>query len=367
MRFRLLILFFLPLAAGAQNLLMNGGFEDENICTEYIKNCAPEAWISTSLWSDYYFDDAPRAYQGSHFAGLMLAPAAKPRSRNFLCTRLLCGLRKGSTYILTFYIRSAHPVFDSIGILFSAEDLLFKREEILKREPQLLLGRDANMMHIDGWQKVSLLYPANGNENFLSIGDFRQSGYDWTGQKPDLQKNFYFFIDDISLEPVNAAERLCPEAALVKEEAYAFDARHTVLEKYLAHYRNRPPVTTVAAKTRLLVVDTLVLPDVLFATGKAELSYEMKQQLDNFSARISPAAIDSVVVMGHTDDRGDADQNQELSQQRAEAVVSYFNEMWVEIRCESRGYGSDRPVADNNTEEGRRKNRRVEVLLFRHD
>ncbi|MGV3528581.1 MAG: OmpA family protein [Flavisolibacter sp.] len=367
MRFRLLILFFLPVAAGAQNLLMNGGFEDENICTEYIKNCAPEAWISTSLWSDYYFDDAPRANQGSHFAGLMLAPAAKPRSRNFLCTRLLCGLRKGSTYLLTFYIRSSHPVFDSIGILFSAENLLFKREEILKRIPQLRLGRDANMMPIDGWQKVSLLYSADGSENFLSIGDFRQSGYDWTGQKPDLQKNFYFFIDDISLEPVNTAEKLCAEAALVKEEAYAFDARHTVLEKYLAQYKTRPPVTTVAAKTRLLVVDTLVLPDVLFATGKAELSPEMRNQLEEFSAGISPAGIDSVVVAGHTDDRGNMDQNQVLSQQRAEAVAGYFRNKWGEARCESSGYGSDRPVADNSTEEGRRKNRRVEVLVFRHD
>ena len=56
MRLVILICFFSSPAV-AQNLLMNEGFEEENICTEFIKNCAPEGWISTSLTSNYYFDD----------------------------------------------------------------------------------------------------------------------------------------------------------------------------------------------------------------------------------------------------------------------------------------------------------------------
>lgn len=74
---------------------MNGGFEEENICAEYNQNCAPEGWISTSLFADYYFDDAPNAFEGQHFVGLPLVNNGGLTGRNFLRTRLMCGMRKG--------------------------------------------------------------------------------------------------------------------------------------------------------------------------------------------------------------------------------------------------------------------------------
>src|SRR5215218_6053919 len=118
-RFLLFVLSSLPLLVFSQNLLMNPGFEEENICLEYEKNCAPEAWISTSLYADYYFDDAPNAFEGSHFTGLILVNKERPQLRNYLRSRLLCGLRKGAQYKLEFYIRSRHKIFDSVGVFFS--------------------------------------------------------------------------------------------------------------------------------------------------------------------------------------------------------------------------------------------------------
>ncbi|HEX2682687.1 MAG TPA: OmpA family protein, partial [Ferruginibacter sp.] len=67
---------------------------------------------------------------------------------------------------------------------------------------------------------------------------------------------------------------------------------------------------------------------------------------------------------GHTDNVGSDNLNQPLSEQRAKAARDYLiRKGLTENRVEAKGYGSSKPVADNNTEEGKRKNRRVEIVL----
>ena len=79
----------------SQNLLLNGGFEEENICTEYKMNCAPEAWLVNDDVFNNYFKDASRAYQGSHCMSIEAGRDRKTFKRTFIRAQLLCGLRKG--------------------------------------------------------------------------------------------------------------------------------------------------------------------------------------------------------------------------------------------------------------------------------
>jgi outer membrane protein OmpA-like peptidoglycan-associated protein len=73
--------------------------------------------------------------------------------------------------------------------------------------------------------------------------------------------------------------------------------------------------------------------------------------------------IAAVTIEGHTDETGSADYNRELSQRRAEAVRDYFVQKGVATeRLEPRGFGEDRPLRSNDTEEGRAANRRVEFI-----
>src|SRR5687768_9611770 len=123
--YSIIILVFLQVQSVAQNLVANGDFEDENICTEYTKNCAPEAWIATSLYANYYFDQANRAYEGRHFVGVAAGNIRSKSVRNFVRTRLLCGLRKGSQYRLELYVNSPHDILDSIGAYFTTMDFMF--------------------------------------------------------------------------------------------------------------------------------------------------------------------------------------------------------------------------------------------------
>lgn len=356
------LLGLLPFALSAQNLLLNGGFEDENICSEYSKNCAPEGWISTSLYADYYFDDAPNALEGQHFVGLVLARMDRQVAKHFLRSRLLCAMRKGAQYQLQFFIRSKHPVFDSIGIYFTANDFLYQREKLRGTRPQVLLKNVAQLQPSKDWQKVSLVYTASGEENFITIGDFKPREHSFDGM-PDLGKDYYFFIDSLSLTPLNPQERLCREAAMVKEEEYGFDVRHNLLDRLVYVYTKSPPPVAPLTKTILQRVDTLVIPDVLFATNSYALGEEAKKLLMQFVQKTGNVRIDSVVVEGHTDSQGSLSFNQTLSENRAASVASYMEPL-LSASYLIRGWASTRPVAENRTTEGRQKNRRVEIYLY---
>ncbi len=104
---------------------------------------------------------------------------------------------------------------------------------------------------------------------------------------------------------------------------------------------------------------------VLFVTGKAELLPAARDAL----AQVAKALLDSgeeepITIEGHTDSRGNEDQNLLLSKQRAEAVRDYLISLGVDQdRITAVGYGEARPMANNDSPEGRANNRRVEVVV----
>ena len=94
MRFLACIIFLFPAYGYTQNLLVNPGFEEENICSEYKVNCAPEGWIYTVPSFIYYYKDVALAHEGSRFISLIAGHSEKPFYRTFVRSRLLCALQK---------------------------------------------------------------------------------------------------------------------------------------------------------------------------------------------------------------------------------------------------------------------------------
>jgi outer membrane protein OmpA-like peptidoglycan-associated protein len=109
----------------------------------------------------------------------------------------------------------------------------------------------------------------------------------------------------------------------------------------------------------------LAMSDILFETGKADLKPELRENLSAIGAILQSLLTESkIVVEGHTDNVGAADFNQKLSEQRAKAVMQYLVERGIEAgRMQAIGYGLTKPVADNSTDEGKAKNRRVELVI----
>ena len=105
---------------------------------------------------------------------------------------------------------------------------------------------------------------------------------------------------------------------------------------------------------------------VTFGFDKAVLTKDDKAQLDTFAAQLGAAKSYILEVTGGTDSIGPAQYNYDLSQRRADAVVQYLAAKYgiAAHRFYLIGIGKDKEVAPNNTAEGRKQNRRVEIQLL---
>jgi outer membrane protein OmpA-like peptidoglycan-associated protein len=107
---------------------------------------------------------------------------------------------------------------------------------------------------------------------------------------------------------------------------------------------------------------------VVFEVNSATLKSASNKVLDQVVEVLKKNAdIALVEVQGHTDASGTPEKNQLLSQQRAEAVVAYMTKSGgvAAERLRAKGFGQDKPLADNDSAEGKQKNRRVEFHIIK--
>jgi outer membrane protein OmpA-like peptidoglycan-associated protein len=101
-----------------------------------------------------------------------------------------------------------------------------------------------------------------------------------------------------------------------------------------------------------------------FETGSATLKPESDEQLKNIAEILKAYPNASIKLGGYTDNTGDAKANLKLSQERAASVKAALEGMGISAdRLQAEGYGQEHPVADNSTEEGRAKNRRIDIRV----
>jgi OOP family OmpA-OmpF porin len=127
----------------------------------------------------------------------------------------------------------------------------------------------------------------------------------------------------------------------------------------------RPPPGP--ARVVLTASNIAILDKVQFETGKADLKEVSHSLLDEVATMLKDnPQIELLQVEGHTDSTGSPEFNRKLSQQRAESVVKYLTAKGVKkARMDPKGFGPDRPVADNATDPGREANRRVEFNIVK--
>jgi len=132
--------------------------------------------------------------------------------------------------------------------------------------------------------------------------------------------------------------------------------------------RPEPPPPPPEEPKRVEVTDTniKISEKIQFALGSAEIKEESFALCDEIAAVIKDHPnITKVQVEGHTDSTGSAGINRKLSLSRAKSVVAYLVGKGIDKkRLVAKGFGPDKPIADNETEEGRETNRRVEFNIL---
>jgi OOP family OmpA-OmpF porin len=123
------------------------------------------------------------------------------------------------------------------------------------------------------------------------------------------------------------------------------------------------PETCAAEIAAILAEET-----ILFAPSSAEIDAESADVVEAIGAVLARCPGVRFEIGGHTDNRGRESMNRELSERRAAAVLAALEAMELEgVALTARGYGPDRPVADNGTQAGRAQNRRIEFTLVGAD
>ena len=108
----------------------------------------------------------------------------------------------------------------------------------------------------------------------------------------------------------------------------------------------------------------LRLGDILFNTDSYVLRDEAKETIDRIINVISRSYSGrEIIIQGHTDNVGEAEYNQTLSENRAKVVADYISPNLQSNRISYSGYGDKNPIASNDTAEGRRRNRRVDIII----
>jgi len=365
---QLTIIFFLIFynILSTQNLVLNPSFESQKTdkCVFNIGgfNKMVSDWSTPNMASTDFFDACSKSensglknYNGNQkpksgnaYAGIYAY--TDKNYREYIQGQLSKTLVKGKQYKMTFYLsladKSSFAIKD-IEVLMTEEKLkpcytsnscekAIKPSKATKKQFKMYSNsEDIYFSDKESWMEYSFEFMAEGYENYFSIGNFYRNPK--TKKQNIVSDSPYFFsyyyIDDVSIEPL--------EKEVVKE---------------IVEVSNEPEIKPNQVYT---------FKNVLFDFDKAELLDVSINELNQLYKHLSENLNLTIEIYGHTDNVGLDKRNKELSEQRAKAVSDYLISQGLNAyRTKFFGFGSSKPVSDNETEEGRQQNRRVEFKLI---
>lgn len=343
----------------AQNLLENGNFEKLTTCPKSLSELTVFNWNNTvetatadvfSLCIHKTALSHPailnlQPYEGQTYVGIK--PAIKDNAYREYISSKMQRMKRGHKYRITIAI--AIPVesdyrVNHLDILFSDFTITGESELIpIIDEPSISFDL-SNIDTLSKWKKYSVIYEAEGGENNICIGNFQKLKrkdlikiHERGAMSPKLFKGFaYTCLDDIQIVDLSATTPVVKETNNVE--------------------------TVKTAKIDL--PKPLVLDNLLFETASYRLLDNEIPELDELANFLQKEQQFTIRIEGHTDNIGNENTNQILSENRALSVKDYLIQKGIdEKRMTCKGFGASQPISSNQTAEGRAKNRRV-VIQF---
>jgi hypothetical protein len=299
------------------------------------------------VYAEFSFVGSLLPHNGECYSGFII----NPRYKEYLVYELPEKMRRRRTYCFSFlYARSEFSGLKvgSLGIYLHKE----MHENLARGQPMSKKTATVQIVDRPGvWTAVSCTFTCRGGERFITIGSFND---DLTKVSPKKnRKNIrvfnyalsgYYFIEEVQLLRLHNGETCFPVELPVDTGDIP------IAEESPAEH----PDT-------LIVPRPFVLQQLNFETAKSDILPSSFDELDELADCLVGQPQINLLITGHTDDRGDEKMNMKLSEARAYAVANYLiSKGVIRGRLSWKGFGPTRPVADNNTEEGRARNRRVE-------
>lgn len=290
-----------------------------------------------SSWSEKDFGKH-NPHTGGAMIGLTLygCDEGKPHCREYVQIQLLEPLVVGQDYAVEAYVGRLPKSMEvnQLGFHFSVHELKNPLDERLEVEPQVTI-QEVMSVSPKSWRRVTGRFRATTEANYLTIGNFAADAGTIARRAHPASVNYaYYYLDDVVVKKV---------PPILPIPVPADDLSRITLE---------------AGKT-------FALKNIFFEFDRAELLPRSHFELDKLVGllRRHPGMV--IEIGGHTDNRGSADYNLDLSRRRAAAVTEYLQLRGIaHERVRFRGYGAAQPLDSNATETGRSRNRRVEFRVI---
>lgn len=284
----------------------------------------------------------------------------------YMITQLMSPLTGGVKYDLTFYLSLAdysRATIEQIGVCFLKSKITYTGSGYMTglKPIHIKIKEEVGADTVE-WHKIYLEYKAKGGEQFLVIGSWDEglieatnvlapkSAHTRINQRTD--RDAYYYIDDVSL-------RKQPAVYTAYFDTIVKPKIDTLKPTVISSPTTDTSGNSLALETAL--EKSLILKNVLFETGKAVLLPQSFPELDLLAEHLKDNPTLKVEITGHTDNVGNETVNTKLSEARAKAVCDQLISKSIDPgRMTHKGFGSSQPIAPNDSEEGRKQNRRVE-------
>lgn len=353
----LMVLFFQFsfLSYSQDNLVRDSGFENCKNCKSELTNnwrhYPLKYWSNANnTTSDFYFHSESNNGTPKNLTGFQNAKSGKGyagfgsrnRWREYLQTELSKPLIKDSVYFIRFFVSLAESSKLSachLGAYLAENKIHLNTYEKINCIPSIY--ESSRIIDTVNWVEISGTYKANGKEKFLIIGSFgdKKSFRRTKFKYPYLDNSAYYYLDDVTVS-------LFKSSTLTRKEEN--DSTNVSFDHPLVDLRK-----------------VFLLPDISFNTNESTLLPEVFSSLDSLAKVLMESKEINIRIEGHTDNVGSFESNKILSYDRANAVKEYLFKKGISTsRMQTQGFGDTKPIADNNIAEERKKNRRVEIVLF---
>jgi outer membrane protein OmpA-like peptidoglycan-associated protein len=355
----LISLFFLAETKG-QNLVPNPGFEDANICCRYEVGCSPAAWRLG--YGKLPRIERPKTNKelGEYFGSLIMEGNGVFQ-RDYLQVPLICPLIEDSLYHISIVLAPVQYLYNKFGIYFSDTAYCNNSRDVQKLDPQIeIVGEGKYVGRKKKYTTYTASFKASGEEKYLILGNF---------MKPEELKRkkimrgkvnariSNYFVDNVVVQPISNVPT-CKAYERNLSLIYADRVRHSCLYGTI-DCQNAPRMKYEIGKS-------YVFKNLNFEFDKDVIlpsSYAPLDSLVEFLAENKRLAIS---ITGYTDNKGTEEYNLELSKKRAISLMKYFRSKGIATqRIKANGKGESNPISGNDTEAGRKLNRRVEFILLK--
>lgn len=374
------IIFFQQKVYAQQNLLLNGGFEDVNVCTEYNAECGVEAWFYLKdVKAQMLSNDNANTLLGSNSLGISFNWRYYTGFSPLIGTILPCSLQKGKEYIFKGLISAKlNPkLLLTPGVCMDQKFYVPFRPFSKEIHPDSI--RQLTPIPNTTFYEFEYHFKATGLEKYLTFGTYIKE--DTVAGKRQLTgtQTVQVTLDNFQLISTDSKEIACSGFDKIKKAIYAYNYRHHDMDNSLfgkgelkidLNFPDEQKQTQIKEPVLIKIpqTDTIKLGDVLFDFNKSSLKPTANKMLSEyFNNHFNKAKVDRIYIEGHTDAIGADKRNLQLSSERSQTVKNWLiqNKIISGDAVKISGFGKSRPIATNKTPEGRALNRRVEIIIFR--